>query len=69
MPVTRSFENVEYWLDEVEKYAGPNVVKVRLLRKEAIVYAPLRKLTILDCNLFVGCFAAECSCWWATKVI
>ena len=31
MPVTRSFENVEYWLDEVEKYAGPNVVKVRLL--------------------------------------
>lgn len=25
----RSFENVEYWLDEVEKYAGPNVIKVR----------------------------------------
>ena len=24
----RSFENVEYWLDEVEKYAGPNVQKL-----------------------------------------
>lgn len=24
----RSFDNVEYWLDEVEKYAGPNVQKL-----------------------------------------
>ena len=25
----RSFDNVEYWLDEVDKYAGPHVQKVR----------------------------------------
>ena len=29
MSSARSFDNVEYWLDEVDKYAGPNVVKVR----------------------------------------
>ena len=33
----RSFENVEYWLDEVDKYAGPNVQKVRSMHGMEIV--------------------------------
>jgi hypothetical protein len=48
----RSFENVEYWLDEVDKYAGPNVQKVRSMHGNRRPYLYLR---IVATKLFYSC--------------
>ena len=57
----RSFDNVDHWLEQVDKYADPHVQKVWHHNSERLLRCRLTAV------LPAVCVCVACSCSWGTR--